>query len=50
MTTVKQPVDKMIEKATELLMKQVAQEDMPPEHHILPVTPMLRGSTCPPTR
>lgn len=45
LTTVKQPVDMMIQKATELLMKQVAQEDMPPEHLILPVTPMLRGST-----
>lgn len=50
LTIVRQPVDMMIEKATELLMKQVAQEDMPPEHHTLPVTPMLRSSTRPPVR
>lgn len=50
LTTVRQPVDMMIQKATELLMKQMAQEDMPPELHILPVTPMLRGSTRPPSR
>lgn len=50
LTTVRQPVDMMNEKATELLMKQVAQEETQPEHLILPVTPMLRGSTRPPTR
>jgi DNA-binding LacI/PurR family transcriptional regulator len=50
LTTVRQPVDMMIQKATELLMKQVVQEDMQPEHLILPVTPMLRGSTRLPSR
>lgn len=45
LTTVRQPVDLMIQKATELLMKQVAQEETQPEHLILPVTPMLRKST-----
>ncbi|MFD2437568.1 substrate-binding domain-containing protein [Modicisalibacter luteus] len=50
LTTVRQPVDMMIKKATELLMKQVAQEEMQPEHIILPVTPMLRGSTRMPSR
>lgn len=50
LTTVKQPVDLMNEKATELLMKQVAQQDTQPEHITLPVTPMLRGSTRSPSR
>lgn len=50
LTTVRQPVDIMIQKATELLMKQMVQEDMQPEHLILPVTPMLRGSTRLPSR
>lgn len=50
LTTIRQPVDLMIQKATELLIKQVAQENIQPEHHIVPITPMLRGSTRKPSR
>ncbi|QJQ99010.1 LacI family DNA-binding transcriptional regulator [Halomonas sp. PGE1] len=45
LTTVRQPVDTMIKKATELLLRQITQDDPQTEHHVLPITPMLRGST-----
>lgn len=50
LTTLKQPVDQMIMKATELLMGQINQTDTTPEHITLPVTPMLRNSTRRPAR
>ncbi|WP_163559865.1 LacI family DNA-binding transcriptional regulator [Halomonas sp. NO4] len=50
LTTLQQPVDQMIMKATELLMGQINQTDTAPEHITLPVTPMLRGSTRRPAR
>ncbi|QTP55365.1 LacI family DNA-binding transcriptional regulator [Billgrantia sulfidoxydans] len=45
LTTLQQPVDQMIMKATELLMGQIHQTDTTPEHVTLPVTPKLRSST-----
>jgi hypothetical protein len=45
LTTLQQPVDQMIMKATELLMTQIHQTDTKPEHITLSVTPMLRSST-----
>lgn len=45
LTSLKQPVDAMIMKATELLLKQIDQTSTAPEHITLPVTPMLRNST-----
>ncbi|MCE8014842.1 LacI family DNA-binding transcriptional regulator [Halomonas sp. MCCC 1A17488] len=45
LTTLQQPVDQMIMKATELLMGQIHQTDTIPEHVTLPVTPKLRSST-----
>lgn len=45
LTTLKQPVELMASKATELLMAQINQIDTAPEHIMLPVTPMLRNST-----
>lgn len=45
LTTLKQPVELMTLKATELLMSQINQVDTTPEHLTLPVTPMLRKST-----
>ncbi|RUR43573.1 LacI family DNA-binding transcriptional regulator [Vreelandella populi] len=45
LTTLKQPVELMVLKATELLMAQINQIDINTEHIMLPVTPMLRNST-----
>ncbi|MCE8037613.1 MAG: LacI family DNA-binding transcriptional regulator [Halomonadaceae bacterium] len=45
LTTLQQPVEQMVVKATELLLEQIAHADTEPEHIMLPVTPMLRGST-----
>ncbi|UQG64153.1 substrate-binding domain-containing protein [Marinobacter sp. M2C] len=45
LTTLKQPVELMAFKATELLMAQINQIDINTEHIMLPVTPMLRNST-----
>lgn len=45
LTTLQQPVELMVLKATELLMRQVNQLYSTPEQITLPVTPMLRNST-----
>lgn len=45
LTTLQQPVDLMIMRATELLLKQVSQPDSSIEYIALPVTPILRRST-----
>nr|WP_299241216.1 LacI family DNA-binding transcriptional regulator [uncultured Halomonas sp.] len=45
LTTLKQPVDLMVMKATELLLDQINQTDTTPEQITLPVTPLLRNST-----
>ncbi|MBA2780083.1 LacI family DNA-binding transcriptional regulator [Billgrantia kenyensis] len=50
LTTLQQPVDQMILKATELLMAQIHQTDTTPEQITLSVTPMLRNSTRRPAR
>ncbi|MAY70801.1 MAG: LacI family transcriptional regulator [Halomonas sp.] len=44
LTTLQQPVQTMIMRATELLLAQIDQPDTPPQQITLPVTPMLRGS------
>ncbi|MFD2191279.1 LacI family DNA-binding transcriptional regulator [Pistricoccus aurantiacus] len=50
LTTVRQPVDQMIEQATELLLKQIRQGDFHTESRVLPVTPILRHSARQPIR
>lgn len=50
LTTLQQPVDLMIVKATELLMKQIHETEPVPEHIKLPVTPMMRKSAQSPDR
>ena len=50
LTTLKQPVDLMIMKATELLLEQINETESSPQQLILPVTPMLRHSTRHPPR
>ncbi|MDV6318156.1 LacI family DNA-binding transcriptional regulator [Chromohalobacter sp. HP20-39] len=49
LTTLQQPVETMIMRATELLLKQIDYPETPTEHITLPVTPMLRHSTRRPT-
>ncbi|TLF50560.1 substrate-binding domain-containing protein [Halomonas urmiana] len=44
LTTVRQPVDQMIEEATTLLLKQIREEAVVAEHRVLPVTPILRAT------
>ncbi|MBN8414410.1 LacI family DNA-binding transcriptional regulator [Halomonas litopenaei] len=44
LTTLQQPVQTMIMRATELLMAQIDHPDTPPQQLTLPVTPMLRSS------
>jgi DNA-binding LacI/PurR family transcriptional regulator len=50
LTTLKQPVDQMIIKATELLLEQIRETESVPQQITLPVTPMLRDSTRRPLR
>ena len=50
LTTVAQPIDDMVIKATELLMHQVRDEETQPQHIKLPIVPMVRGSTRPPLK
>ncbi len=45
LTTLQQPIELMIVKATELLLNQINQTESSPDHIKLPVTPMLRNST-----
>ncbi|HSP59342.1 MAG TPA: substrate-binding domain-containing protein, partial [Halomonas sp.] len=45
LTTLQQPIELMIVKATELLLNQINQTESRPDHIKLPVTPMLRNST-----
>ncbi|QEM83956.1 LacI family DNA-binding transcriptional regulator [Halomonas binhaiensis] len=50
LTTVRQPVDQMVEEATTLLLRQIRQGDFRAESRILPVTPILRHSVRSPVR
>ncbi|WP_367613877.1 LacI family DNA-binding transcriptional regulator [Halomonas sp. THAF12] len=50
LTTVRQPVDRMVEEATTLLLKQIRQGDFSAENRVLPVTPILRHSARQPAR
>lgn len=50
LTTVRQPVDQMVEQATELLLKQIRQGIIVAESRSLPVTPILRCSARKPER
>lgn len=45
LTTLQQPVETMLVKATELLIKHINNMDALPEQLILPVTPRIRNST-----
>ncbi|CAN0392526.1 unnamed protein product [Ectocarpus sp. 12 AP-2014] len=47
LTTLQQPVEQMIIKATELLLKHISNPDALPEQLVLPVTPKIRQSTAP---
>ncbi|CAM3715414.1 MULTISPECIES: LacI family DNA-binding transcriptional regulator [Halomonas] len=47
LTTLQQPVEQMIVKATELLLNHISHPEAPPEQIILPVTPKIRRSTRP---
>ncbi len=44
LTTLQQPIELMIVKATELLLNQINHTESSPDHIKLPVTPMLRNS------
>ncbi|ATJ82091.1 LacI family DNA-binding transcriptional regulator [Halomonas beimenensis] len=44
LTTVRQPVDQMIEEATTLLLKQIGDGVISAERRVLPVTPILRDT------
>lgn len=50
LTTVRQPVDMMIEQATELLLEQIREGIIVAESRSLPVTPILRSSARQPSR
>ncbi|WP_447556134.1 LacI family DNA-binding transcriptional regulator [Vreelandella sp. EE22] len=45
LTTLQQPVEKMLLKATELLINHISNPDALPEQLVLPVTPRIRMST-----
>lgn len=45
LTTLQQPIDQMIIKATELLLTHISNPDALPEQLVLPVTPRIRRST-----
>ncbi|AJY50685.1 LacI family DNA-binding transcriptional regulator [Halomonas sp. KO116] len=45
LTTLQQPVEQMIVKATELLLKHINNPEALPEQLVLPVTPRIRQST-----
>lgn len=44
LTTVRQPIELMVEKATELLLGQILMGRVEPQQLVLPVTPILRDS------
>ncbi|MEP4558942.1 LacI family DNA-binding transcriptional regulator [Cobetia amphilecti] len=44
LTTVRQPIDQMVEEAVTLLLKQIGQEGAAAECRVLPVTPILRAT------
>lgn len=44
LTTVRQPIELMVEKATELLLGQILMGRVEPQQVVLPVTPILRES------
>ncbi|PMR73274.1 LacI family DNA-binding transcriptional regulator [Billgrantia endophytica] len=50
LTTLRQPVDEMIMKATELLLAQIHGSQTEPQYIKLPVAPMVRRSTRRPAR
>jgi DNA-binding LacI/PurR family transcriptional regulator len=47
LTTLQQPVEQMIIKATELLLNHINNPESLPEQLVLPVTPKIRQSTSP---
>lgn len=44
LTTVRQPVDQMVEEATTLLLKQIREQVILAQSRVLPVTPILRAT------
>jgi LacI family transcriptional regulator len=48
LTTVAQPIEKIGQKATELLLRQIQNPDLPPETTTLDTKLVIRESTAPP--